>query len=288
MKRLIVNADDFGFTRGVNAGIVRAHKTGIVTSTTIMANGEAFEDAVELARENPRLGVGCHLAVVGGRPVSSPSEVPSLLDVGGALPATLTQLMIKLARGTVPIDEIAREFRSQLERVARAGIRPTHLDTHKHSHTHPQVMRALARVAGEFGIRCVRNPFEGVFAPAHLSSLSKWAYLKQYALSLAIQPGAIQFKRLARAHGLKTPDGFLGVGLTGMLDSAAIRSMMESLGEGTAELMCHPGVFDEDLDRAPTRLKRERQNELEALSDPGLRRLAAEQGIELINYGELL
>jgi len=288
MKRLIVNADDFGFTRGVNAGIVRAYKTGIVTSTTIMANGEAFEDAIELVRTNPGLGVGCHLAVVGGRPVAEPSRVPSLVDDEGALPATLTQLMIKLARGSVSTDEIAREFRSQLERVALAGIQPTHLDTHKHSHTHPQVMKALARVAAEFGIKCVRNPFEGVFAPARLSSLSKWAYLKQYAISAAIQPGAIEFKRLVREHGLRTPDRFFGVGLTGMLDSAAIRSMMESLGEGTAELMCHPGVYDDDLDRAPTRLKREREHELEALSDPSLRRLAEEQGIELINYGELL
>jgi hopanoid biosynthesis associated protein HpnK len=288
MKRLIVNADDFGFTRGVNAGIVRAYRTGIVTSTTIMANGEAFEDAVELARANPGLGVGCHLAVVGGRPVAERSQVRSLVDDEGALPATLTQLMIKLARGSVSTDEIAREFRSQLERVARAGIQPTHLDTHKHSHTHPQIMKALARVAAEFGIKCVRNPFEGVFAPARLSSLSKWAYLKQYAMSAAIQPGAIKFKRLAREHGLRMPDRFFGVGLTGMLDSAVIRSMMESLGEGTAELMCHPGVYDDDLDRAPTRLKREREHELEALSDPSLRRLAEEQGIELINYGELL
>jgi hopanoid biosynthesis associated protein HpnK len=288
MKRLIVNADDFGFTRGVNAGIVRAYRTGIVTSTTIMANGEAFEDAVELARANPGLGVGCHLAVVGGRPVAERSQVRSLVDDEGALPATLTQLIIKLARGAVSTDEIAREFRSQLERVARAGIQPTHLDTHKHSHTHPQVMKALARVAAEFGIKCVRNPFEGVFAPARLSSLSKWAYLKQYAMSAAIQPGAIKFKRLVREHDLRTPDRFFGVGLTGMLDSAVIRSMMESLGEGTAELMCHPGVYDDDIDRAPTRLKREREHELEALSDPSLRRLAEEQGIELINYGELL
>ena len=287
MKRLIVNADDFGFTRGVNAGIARAHQTGIVTSTTIMANGEAFEDAVELARANPGLGIGCHLAVVGGRPVAERSRIRSLVDDEGALPATLTKLMIKLARGSVSTDDIACEFRWQLDRVVRVGIQPTHLDTHKHSHTHPQVMEALARVAAEFGIKCVRNPFEGVFAPAHLSSLSKWAYLKQYALSAAIQPGAGQFKRLARASGLRTPDRFLGVGLTGMLDSAAIRSMMESLSEGTTELMCHPGVCDDDLERAHTRLKRERERELEALSDTSLRRVAEEQGIELINYREL-
>ena len=288
MKRLIVNADDFGFTRGVNAGILRAYTTGIVTSTTIMANGEAFDDAVELARANPGLGVGCHLAVVGGRPIAHRSEVRSLVDEDGALPPTLTQLMIKLAKRSVPTDELACELRAQIERVVHAGINPTHLDTHKHSHTHPQVMKALARVAGEFGIRCVRNPFENVFAPARLKSYAKFAYLKQSALSAAIHPGVLQFKKMVRHRGLKTPDRFFGVKLTGMLDSEAIRSMMESLPEGTAELMCHPGVYDDGLDRAPTRLKRERERELEALSDPSLRRVAEEQGIELINYGELL
>ena len=271
----------------MNAGIVRAYKTGIVTSTTIMANGDAFEDAVELARANPGLGVGCHLAVVGGRPVAQPSEVRSLL-VDGALPATLTQLVIKLARRSVPTDELVTEFRAQLDRVARTGIKPTHLDTHKHSHTHPQVMTALARVAAEFDVKCVRNPFEGIFALAGVGTLSKWAYLKQSVLSAAIQPGALRFKRLVREHGLKTPDRFFGVKLTGMLHSKAIRSMMESLGEGTAELMCHPGIYDDDLERAQTRLKRERERELEALSDPSLRREAEERGIELINYRELL
>lgn len=284
MKKLIVNADDFGFTRGVNRAVVRAFKTGIVTSTTIMANGEAFEDAVELALANPGLGIGCHLAVVGGLPVAPVAEVSSLVDSAGVLPKTLTRLMFKLARGSVPTEELMREFRAQLERVAQAGIKLTHLDTHKHSHTHPKVMKALAKVAAEFGIKCVRNPFENPFSLKRPSPLADWSYLKQCALSAAISPGAIQFKRLVRENGLKTPDRFFGVKVTGMLDSSAIRSIMESLGEGTAELMCHPGEYDADLERAHTRLKRERARELEALSDPNLRRLAEEQGIELINY----
>jgi hopanoid biosynthesis associated protein HpnK len=285
MKRLIINADDFGFTKGVNAGIVRAFTSGIVTSTTIMANGEAFEDAIQLALANPGLAVGCHLTIVGGLPVSPPSELASLLE-NGALPATLGKLLIKLARGSVRIEEMAREFRAQIERVARTGVELTHLDTHKHSHTHPQVMEALAQVAAEFGIKRVRNPFEGIFS-SHGNSQSKWTYLKQSAMSAAIAPGAIRFRRLAQEHGLKTPDRFFGVKLTGMLDTAAIQSIMKSLGEGTTELMCHPGVYDDDLERARTRLKRSRERELEALSDSSLRRLAEEQGIELINYGEL-
>jgi hopanoid biosynthesis associated protein HpnK len=266
---------------------VRAFREGIVTSTTIMANGEAFEDAIELARANPGLGVGCHLAVVGGRPVASAADVSSLVDSGGALPRSLTQLVFKLARGSIPKEELMCEFRAQLERVAETGIKLTHLDTHKHSHTHPRVMEALAQVAAEFGIKCVRNPFEHIFSLNRPNTSSRWAYFKQYALSAAISPGAIQFKRLARKYDLKTPDRFFGVKLTGMLDSTAIRSIMESLGEGTAELMCHPGEYDSDLERAHTRLKRERERELKALSDPDLRRLAEEQRIELINYREL-
>ena len=286
MKRLIVNADDFGFTRGVNAGIIRAFKSGIVTSATIMANGEAFDDAVRLARENPGLGVGCHLAVVGERAVAPASEVRSLAP-GGILPPTLTQLVIKLARGLVSTEEIARELRAQIECVMNAGITPTHLDTHKHSHTHPQVMEALVQVAAEFNIKCVRNPFEKVFGSAWRKPQAKWAYLKQSALSAAIAPAAIRFKMLAREHGIKTPQRFLGVRRTGMLDSAAIQSMMKSLRDGTAELMCHPGICDDDLARARTRLKRERERELAAVGDPALRQFAHERGIELINYREL-
>ena len=287
MKRLIVNADDFGYTRGVNAGIIRAFSAGIVTSTTIMANGQAFDGAVELARANPSLGVGCHLSVVGGRPVAEVSRIRTLVDGEGLLPATLTQLVMKLARGAIVTEDIEHEFSAQVERVTRAGINPTHLDTHKHSHSHPKVMRALARVAAEFGITRIRNPFEDSFTFRRFGSFSSWASLKQYALGLAVQPGAVQFKRLVRANGIKTPDRFLGVGLTGMLDSAAIRSMMESLVEGTTELMCHPGVYDDDLERAPTRLKRERERELEGLSDPSLQAVVEARGIRLISYGEL-
>jgi len=212
-----------------------------------MANGEAFDDAVELALANPGLGVGCHLAVVGGLPVSPPADVSSLVDSSGFLPRTLTGLMFKLARGSVPTEELMREFRAQLERVARAGIELTHLDTHKHSHTHPRVMKAVAKVAVEFGIKCVRNPFERPLSQTRSGLFSDWSYLKQSALSAAVSPGAIQFKRLIRENGLKTPDRFFGVTATGRLDSPTIRSIMESLQEGTtSELMCHPGEYDAD------------------------------------------
>jgi len=289
MRQLIVNADDFGFTPGVNAGILRAFSAGILTSTTIMANGPAFEDAVELALKNPSLPVGCHLSLVGGRPSAPAHSVPSLIDAAGEMPATLTRLVIGLAAGRVRIADIEREFRAQIERILVAGIRPSHLDTHKHTHIYPPVMRALAGIAREFGIKCVRNPFEGIrnARTGQLARGRRMIYLKQRVTSMAILPGIPQFRRIVAKHGLRTPDHFRGVSLTGILERAAIQDVMRSLPNGTTELMCHPGFYDADLDRARTRLKQERQRELEALTDPQIRNFSSSQGISLVSYAEL-
>jgi hopanoid biosynthesis associated protein HpnK len=289
MRQLIVNADDFGFTRGVNAGILRAFSAGILTSTTIMATGPAFEDAVELALTNPSLPVGCHLALIGGRPSAPPQTVASLIDAAGNMPATLTQLVLRLVAGRVRVADIEHEFRSQIERVLVAGIKPSHLDTHKHTHVYPPVMRALARIAREFGIKCVRNPFEGIrnARTGQLARGRRMVYLKQRVTSMAILPGIPQFRSIVDKHGLRTPDHFRGVSLTGILEGPAIQDVMRSLPEGTTELMCHPGFYDADLDRAHTRLKRERQRELDALTDPQIRNFSLSQGINLVSYAEL-
>lgn len=290
MKHLIVNADDFGFTRGVNEGIALAFKSGILTSTTIMANGDAFEEAADIALANPALGVGCHLALVGGRPVAAARDVMSLVERDGALPATLTRLMAKLAGRGVQDGHIEAELRAQVQRVVSAGITPSHFDSHKHTHTHPRVMQALARVAAEFGVLSVRNPFESVVTRLRLgpaARATRRVYLKQYAMSAAVSPRARGFRRLAGEYGLSTPDSFYGVRLTGLLDAEAITSVIESLKDGATELMCHPGVHGEELEQARTRLKQQRQRELEALIDPRLKRAIDELGVKLISYREL-
>ncbi|MBI4455169.1 MAG: ChbG/HpnK family deacetylase [Acidobacteria bacterium] len=290
MKKLIVNADDFGFTAGVNTGIVRAFERGIVTSATIMANGNAFEDAAERARANPGLAVGGHLSILGGRPVAPPREVASLINENGRMPGTLLELISRLACGVVRTGDIEREFRAQLGRIVGAGIHLTHVDTHKHAHMHPRVMEALLRVAGEIGVRCVRNPFETVHWPRLWgpSARVRWReYLTQYVLSMGMSMRARRFQRLARRHAFEMPDYFCGMSLTGLLDGAAIRGVVESLREGTTELVCHPGVYDEELENSPTRLKRERQCELDALTDSALLRCLREREIILISYREL-
>ena len=147
MKRLIINADDFGFTRDVNAGIVHAHREGVLTSTTLMANGDAFEDAVRLAFETPALDIGCHLVLVQGT---------SLLT-GRPFPEKLRHVLTALARGQL---DVYAEFRAQIEKIRDTGLQITHLDSHKHTHIVPAVFRAVVRLAQEFEIPYVRLPLD--------------------------------------------------------------------------------------------------------------------------------
>jgi len=287
MKRLIVNADDFGFTQGVNNGIVRAYKEGILTSTTLMANGDAFTHAVELAKANPALGVGCHLAAVGGKAVFQ--DGGKLASADGLLPKTLSQLIIKLTQGKIQSSDIEREFAAQIERLIAAGIKPTHLDTHKHSAIHPAVMRTLARVASDFNIRRVRFPFENLngLRKGQAALLKRKIYFKQRLVALATTATARRFKRLMKQHDLKMPDFFCGVALTGLLDSEALCDVIESLREGTTELMCHAGLYDDELEHSATRLKQERQQEFEALIENRVKSSIDEHGVRLISYAEL-
>ena len=145
MKRLIINADDFGFTRDVNAGIAHAHRAGVLTSTTLMANGAGFDDAVRLAKETPTLDIGAHLVLVQGN---------SLLD-GRPLPETPRQLLGALVRHKL---NVYFELKAQIEKILATGLRLSHLDSHKHTHLVPSVFRVVVNLAYEFGIPYVRSP----------------------------------------------------------------------------------------------------------------------------------
>lgn len=281
---MIVNADDFGYTRGVNAGIIRGFRHGIITSTTIMATSRAFDDAVDCAKKNPTLGVGCHLVLVDGVPVETPSAIPSLADRNGNLPSTVAALTGKLLAGTVKGDDIARELRAQVTKVLNAGITLTHLDSHKHTHSHPRVMEQVVRVAEEFRIRCVRSPFESTGALVKSAFADGWSSFSQSMKALLARTAEPRFQELIRTHGIRTPDHFWGVGVTGRLNRESLLSMIDSMPEGVNELMCHPGRYDDDLERSRTRLKKEREIELEALTGSAVRAAIEQRGIKLMDY----
>jgi hopanoid biosynthesis associated protein HpnK len=287
MKQLILNADDFGLTHGVNEGIIRAHRDGILTSATLMANGLAFDGAIEGARANPKFGVGCHLVLVGGTPVAPCGEIPSLLDQNGRFPESLGVFVARLSSGRISLKQIERELRAQIERIRCAGIEPTHLDTHKHTHAHPQVMEALGRVARELGITRVRKPMENLRDSWGSTRNERAGIAAQLLAAAAVRAMTPTFGVISRKYGLRSPDHFLGLAMTGRLGPLALRRLIDTLPEGRTEIMLHPGICDAELASTGSRLQQERQTELEALLDPGVKSALTDQGIRLISYREL-
>ncbi len=261
MRSLAVNADDFGFTRDVNAGIVEAHVNGILTSTTLMAGGTAFDDAVRLSKQHPTLDVGCHLVLVGEPP----------------FPPTVAKLIQAVALKRVRIyDELA----VQVRRILDAGIKPTHLDTHKHTHLLPPVLDAVSRLSQDFGIPWVRRPFDFPLQPGGIG----W---KKRAVSSAFGLVRKHSERVLRSHGCRFTDHFAGFQLTGHYDAATLVELIRALPDGSTEFMCHPGHCGDELLAARTRLKQSRQQELRALIAPEVRAALIEGKVRLAGFSQL-
>ncbi len=287
MKQLIINADDFGYTRGVNEGIIRAHRDGILTSATLMANGAAFDDAVERAKANPRLGVGCHLVLTGGKSVAPREKIRSLADSQGRLPVSLGSLVARLSLGAIRTSDIETELSAQLEKIRHAGIELTHVDTHKHTHVHPRVMSAVGRVAQKFGITRVRNPIEDLRDSWRTARSENTGLVLNMAASSAVRSVGSWFQSIAQRYGLCSPEHFLGLAITGSVSAAALCRLIDTLPDGCTEIMTHPGLCDAELMTTDTRLNKQRETELDGLLSAEARRLAEAKGIRLISYREL-
>jgi predicted glycoside hydrolase/deacetylase ChbG (UPF0249 family) len=268
LRTLVVNADDFGFTHDVNAGIIDAHENGILTATTLMANGAAFDNAVRLAKLHPRLDVGVHGVLVGG---------DSLLT-GLALPSTVNELLHAIVRGRIKPYE---ELRPQILRIVDHGIRPTHIDTHKHTHLLPPVLDAVARLSEELGIRWVRRPFD---FPLSGGSATPWTVK---LLSRCMHGLRNQFHSKLARRGCLVTDYFAGFQMTGRFRSEELASLIRRLPDGVTEFMCHPGRCTDELRRTRTRLKESREQELNALTDPAVREVLIREDVRLAAYRDL-
>jgi hopanoid biosynthesis associated protein HpnK len=289
-RRLIVNADDFALTEGVNLAVLDGHLHGIITSATLMANGRAFESAVEIARGADRLGVGVHLNLVEGDPVAGASAVPSLVTARGAMANPPGRLAVGLLRRRIRISDVERELRAQIEKVLDAGIRPTHLDGHKHAHLWPSVFGVVTRLAAEYRIPAIRCAVEtGASWRTEPGSdrATRRALRRQYAAGRALGLFATAGRRRLAAAGLSSADRIVGITHTGYLSQQSLERLIGSLRAGTSELMCHPGYVDEALRAAPTRLIDSRRSELDALTSPETRARIEREAIELITYGDL-
>jgi hopanoid biosynthesis associated protein HpnK len=290
MKRLIVNADDFGLAESVNRGIIVAHCDGILTSASLLANGSAFDQAVATSRQFPRLSVGVHLNISEGRPVSPAARIPSLVNRHGELHLSPLRLWIKILRRQIDLEDIRSECRAQILKVVDAGITPTHLDGHLHMHVLPQLAPILIALAGEFRIRNVRCPAEDLEATLPLlwkASGASIAALERSAIAYGVSSFAGRFREQLRRAGLACPDAFLGLAHTGFLDVGALSALLAFVPKGSTELMCHPGYASDQVESFGGRLTRERETEVLALTAPEAREMVADRGIRLSNFRDL-
>jgi len=286
VRRLIINADDFGYTSGVNRAILNAHTHGVVTSSTLMANSQAFDEAVQLAKSAPDLSVGCHVMLTDGDPILNAAQIPTLTD-SSHFRVGMVQFAVRAIAGKMSSDEIEAEAAAQIRKLQSAGIQVSHIDTHKHTHLFPKILRPLLRAAKECGVRAVRNPF-GPRLPLRSPGLLRRPNLwKRYVEVGILQRFAGNFRKAVDREGFLTPNGTLGIVVTGVLDESLFHAIAMSIPEGTWEFVCHPGYNDADLQSARTRLRTSREKELHVLTLPSARDLLMREGIQLISYRDL-
>jgi chitin disaccharide deacetylase len=286
VKRLIINADDFGLTAGVNRAIVEAHQRGVVSSASMMANSAELDQAIGLARDLPQLSIGCHIDLIQLAPVLPPAQLPTLTD-GATFRPGFGRFARAALRNRLSATEISSEAEAQIAKLQSAGIALTHFDTHKHTHLFPHVLRALLQAAKKRGLRAVRNPFE----PEPLVRFSQVSLrprmLARYGAVRVLHSMAGKFRRMVEAEGFTTTDGTVGIILTGFLNRRRLEALIRRIPEGTWEFVSHPGYIDPNL-RPLSALTKSRETELALLTSQGTRALLQECGLELISYRDLV
>jgi hopanoid biosynthesis associated protein HpnK len=279
-RQLVVNADDFGISRGVNRGIIEAHRDGLVTSASLMPNLPAAEDALTRATICPDLGLGLHLTLTAGHPLTPPDQIPTLVDSDGQF-FVLGTLLARLSLGQVRADDLSRELTAQVEWALRRGVRPSHLDSHHHAHTHPRVAPIVVALAREYQIDWVRCPVEQGPGPGLLRLSAKDA-----ARTVAISTFGLMTRVLVRRAGLRTTRQFRGIGLGMGFREPDLLATLQALPPGLTELMTHPGHPDDELARV-TVFSDGRDRELAALTAPAARQLIRRRRVRLMSFATL-
>jgi chitin disaccharide deacetylase len=280
-RRIIINADDFGLCSGVNRAVAKAHTDGVLTSTTIMANMPAAEAAAKLAKQMPSLGVGVHLNLFEGKPLSKDGSVNCLLNTDGDFALTPAKLsFLSIARRKIR-NAIRTELAAQIQWVIDNGIKPTHLDSHKHIHGFPAIYPIVCGMAKRFEISAIRFIFE----PKQLSAMP-WPLPSEGGRKRAKTVRIMaRINRMQNSDFLKT-DCLLGVAHTGKIDVTFFKAVAIYNSAATAEIMTHPG-FEEGIDPAKTRLLHQRKGEFEALCSEKTKQYLRNAGIKLVHYGQL-
>jgi chitin disaccharide deacetylase len=275
MKKLIISADDFGLTEGINRGIIECARNGTVTSASIMVNTPAFPQAAALAGECPALDIGVHLNLVKGKPLLTKAEIPSLVNTAGNF-YTLPPFTLRLFTGRINLIEAEKELRAQLGAALKAGLKITHLDSHRHFHTYPAMLKLIIKIAKDYHIGAIRCPLGLTAIPGGvkegiLNCLSRNASARLDAARVRHND---RFFELVRIESKKD---YLG----------AMEKFCANLGDAVTELDTHPGYMTGDLDGIEATIHN-RERQVKILTDPALTALLKKYDIGLLNYGAIV
>lgn len=279
MKNLIVNADDFGRHRLINAAVEKAFQTGCLRSTTIMAGGRAFDDAVEVAKKNPALGVGIHFTLANGFPVSTPSEIPTLVTEDGVFHENYIVFLKKYLQGKISRQDIHTELAAQLEKVQRAGLKLTHFDSHQHLHHVPGIIGIAIDLAQKANISAMRVADTKIF-DGELDSTA------QFIGRLGLGSLAKYARRKANRQGIKTPNHFSGIVAGEAVDEHFLLNIVDNLKDGTTEIMLHPGTDNSVLENY-CNWNHDFEAELAAVTSPKILQALEEKNISAVNFSAL-
>lgn len=282
MKLLVVNADDFGLDPAVNAAVAKGHTQGILTSASLIVNGLYFDEAIAFARSHPQLGVGIHLCLVDGRPISAGPEITALVDGQGNLPRSPFDLSRMLRRDDRVATAVEVELRAQIQKFLSSGLKPTHFDSHMHTHMHPRVLPIVTKLALEYGIAYVRAPVEPLGRSLRCNAerlarkLARW---------LVFSSLGARSKRVLRQAGLHTADQSIGVLDAGHVTEPFMTAYLPLLPDGLTEIFMHPAA-EAFPALATTQHGYENVAELAALCSSRVRDLIDKSGIRLTNFGQ--
>ena len=279
MKNLIVNADDFGRHEFINRAVERAFNAGCLKSATLMAGGIAFDDAVNLAKKIPNLGVGIHFTLANGNPVLNPKKIPSLVTEEGIFHDNYVKFLKRYLSGKISLSEVRSELAAQLEKILNTGLTLTHFDSHQHLHHIPGVMEITFKLAAAAGIKAMRVANTKLF-DGELDSLGK------FFGRLGLGSLAKFTAHVAHKKNFATPENFAGIVAGESVSENFMLNLIENLQDGTTEVMLHPGV-DNKILQDFCQWNHDFEEELAAVTSPKVLNALAEKKIAAINFSDL-
>lgn len=270
-RRLIVNADDFGRSHSINEAVIRSHREGILTSASLMVNEPGFDEAVKLAHENPRLGVGLHLTLLQGHSALAQARIPDLVNARGEFQNDPVWTGLRYFYNSRLYEQLRDEIQAQFRVFRSTGLPLDHVNGHLHFHLHPTLFAILMVESKQFGISHLRLTRDFFWLNVRIAK-GRWAYRISHGLIFAIIAGFV--RHTLRRYQIRHTRCVFGLLQDGHVDEDYVLKLLPVLPPGDSELYSHPSLD-------------EFKNEFDALISPRVKAQVEKLGIKLIRYQDL-